>query len=60
MKTGTRVLFIGDDINNTPNIYITQGTVVYEYDDDSCVVDWDDSGEQDEYYSDLKEVLTQV
>ena len=60
MKTGTRVLYIGDNINDIPNIYITEGTIVYKYDDDMCVVDWNDSGEQDEYYSDLIEVLTEV
>ena len=60
MFIGNRVLYIGDNINDIPNIYTTQGTVVFVYDDDMCIVDWDDSGEQDEFYRDLKEVLTEV
>ena len=60
MFIGNRVLYIGDNINDIPNIYTTQGTVVFMYDDDMCIVDWDDSGEQDEFYRDLKEVLTEV
>jgi len=60
MFIGNRVVYIGDNINDIPNIYTTQGTVVYVYDDEMCIVDWDDSGEQDECYTDLKEVLTEV
>lgn len=60
MFIGNRVLYIGDNINDIPNIYTTQGTVVFVYDDDMCIVDWDDSGEQDEFYRDLKEVITEV
>lgn len=60
MFIGNRVLYIGDNINDIPNIYTTQGTVVFMYDDGMCIVDWDDSGEQDEFYRDLKEVITEV
>ena len=58
LKVGDRVMFVGDDINNTPGIYDTAGTVenidptglfVFEVE-----VHWDDGSYQEEDIDDLE------
>ena len=57
-KVGDRVMFVGDDIKNTPGIYETVGTVVdidYSFSfPQSYFVEWDDGEEQGEDEDDLK------
>ena len=53
MYIGARVKFIGDDINQTPNIYTTLGTV-HEIAEDYVYVAWDDNTEQEEDPNDLE------
>ena len=53
MLEGTRVRFIGDDINNTENIYTTLGTVVELLEDNMVYVEWDDGTGQEDHLDDL-------
>lgn len=53
MLEGTRVRFIGDDINNTENIYTTLGTVVELLEDNMVYVEWDDGTGQEDNIDDL-------
>ena len=53
MYIGARVKFVGDDINLTPNIYTTLGTV-HEIAEDYVYVAWDDNTEQEEDPNDLE------
>ena len=53
MLKGTRVRFIGDDINNTENIYTTLGTVVELLEDNMVYVEWDDGTGQEDNIDDL-------
>ena len=53
MLKGTRVRFIGDDINNTENIYTTLGTVVELLEDNMVYVEWDDGTGQEDHLDDL-------
>lgn len=52
MYIGARVMFVGDDINLTPNINTTLGTV-HEIAKDYVYVAWDDNTEQEEDPNDL-------
>lgn len=54
MLVGTRVRFIGDDINNTANIYTTLGTVTQLLEDGMVHVDWDDGTCQNDDMDDLE------
>ena len=53
MYIGARVKFVGDDVNLTPNIYTTLGTV-HEIAEDYVYVAWDDNTEQEEDPNDLE------
>ena len=53
MYIGARVKFVGDDINLTPNIYTTLGTV-HEITEEYVYVAWDDNTEQEEDPNDLE------
>lgn len=53
MLKGTRVRFIGDDINNTENIHTTLGTVVELLEDNMVYVEWDDGTGQEDHLDDL-------
>ena len=53
-KVGDRVMFIGDNVNNTPNIYDIAGTVEnVDLAPEEIVVEWDTGGEQEEDADDL-------
>lgn len=54
MLVGTRVRFIGDDINNTDNIYTTLGTVTQLLEDGMVYVEWDDGTCQNDDMDDLE------
>ena len=58
LKVGDRVMFVGDDINNTPGIYDTAGTVenidYYTTGTPEVEVHWDDGSYQEEDIDDLE------
>ena len=57
MLKGTRVRFIGDDINKTENIHTTLGTVVELLEDNMVYVEWDDGTGQEDHLDDLAIII---